>query len=320
MTTKRVLMLAALAMAVGCQVAASGGGNAGASSPSSSTTPASKSPEAVPPECAREAQAAEHPSNSIEEREGEAHLKKCIRDLAEKREADQARAAERGVEQEQERRANAIRGWVRQWRARCDEDLSTSICKEAPKEVSASHVPKCGRDFPCSRSSAIGEQAAGGRLCGDDCAAVSDCEVACGRWVEARSTALVEVALKGCLSSYVEAKGKGTFACSVESPKAATSVLSTRLQECSKSCNDQGPEAIVTARESEKAEKEGPALALAYRRCMVAADSTAVARKYQAYDRALYEDLISKAVTACRKTSKCDWVERYSKNACDYSP
>jgi hypothetical protein len=53
---------------------------------------------------------------------------------------------------------------------------------------------------------------------------------------------------------------------------------------------------------------------------MVAADSTALARKYQAYDADLYADLLSKANVACRATNRCDWVEKYGSIPCSYQP
>ena len=63
-----------------------------------------------------------------------------------------------------------------------------------------------------------------------------------------------------------------------------------------------------------------PGLVLAYKRCMVTADSTLLARKYQAYDRDLYADLITKADATCRKANRCDWVEKYIQEGCTYSP
>jgi hypothetical protein len=240
--------------------------------------------------------------------------------VAEKRDDDRKKGDEQRSAQDQEQRENAIRAWVKQWRTRCEEDLSSAVCKEAPSDAPAKHSAKCGREFPCTRDRGIGEAGGGGRICGETCASVEDCESACGRLAEARSSAILDVALKGCLTSYVAAAGKGSFACSVESPRSATTVLASRLAECTQKCVADGPEAIITARESEKADKEGPALALGYRRCMVAADSTPLARKYQAYDNALYSDLLSKAATKCRSANRCDWVEKYSKNICDYSP
>lgn len=344
MTMKSVLVFGVVgAVSIGCQMAPT----TGAGSPSTPSPP-SNTGQSVSPECAREAQAAEHPSNAIEEREGHAHLKSCMRHLAEKKAESDQRGREATEKSAEEANTNAHRAesaigirWVRTWRTRCEEDLSTAVCREAPKGTAPTHLQNCGKGPACGGMTGrgyrterdltpIGERRRGATdvadgledaaVCGEDCASIQDCESTCGRMVEAKLSALVASALTACLTRYVGAKGKGTFACDVATPKVATADVTTRIESCSKACAQQGPEAIVTARESDLAEKQAENLSLAYRRCMVAADSTPLARKYQAYDQALYDELISKASATCRKANRCDWLEKYSKTACDYSP
>jgi hypothetical protein len=98
--------------------------------------------------------------------------------------------------------------------------------------------------------------------------------------------------------------------------------LAARIGDCSHKCAAAGPAAVEEARERARVERDGPELVLAYKRCMVVADSTPLARKYQAYDDDLYADLLGKANAVCRRTSRCDWLEKYGNGtlACSYTP
>ena len=62
-----------------------------------------------------------------------------------------------------------------------------------------------------------------------------------------------------------------------------------RENVCTATCNEQG-----------RATKDAPGMVTAYKRCMVDADSTAEARKLNAYERDLYCDTFKKADARCR--------------------
>ena len=160
--------------------------------------------------------------------------------------------------------------------------------------------------------------------------------------IHAHADELKAAALQACEAKVVEADGKARFTCGTTSTASkredpvklealfSEAVRSRNLTEldavvariiagdaidreiaCTTACNDRGRSRI-------RAPKEAPALVRAYKLCMVRTDSTPEARKFAAYDRDLYEDLIEKANDRCRTASKCDWLEEFSNLECTY--
>jgi hypothetical protein len=151
-----------------------------------------------------------------------------------------------------------------------------------------------------------------------------------------------------CESRYVEAGGRGRVACSL--PGAVPNVDVVKLKsdlagawagfaagtahdgaafddaikrsdgqfldelqtDCTKSCTER-------ARNLLAAQKQGPSLVTAYKRCMVDADSGREARKLAVYETDLYCDYIQKADARCRTASRCDWIEQFSSTTCTYN-
>jgi len=66
------------------------------------------------------------------------------------------------------------------------------------------------------------------------------------------------------------------------------------------------------AKERERANAQGEQIVTAYKKCMMAVDSTREARKYEAYDRELYDQLMAKTQARCRFSHRCDWLEQHS--------
>lgn len=152
---------------------------------------------------------------------------------------------------------------------------------------------------------------------------------------------------EACIGRYINANGKGRFACSLagvplkaENDAAVEAELKTALPaalkardgatldalvkrsdaqflsilqtECTKRCLERAPNVLAV-------QKHGPSFVTAYKRCMVAADSTLEARKLNAYETDLYCDYITKANERCRASNKCDLVESNSDLECTYA-
>lgn len=84
--------------------------------------------------------------------------------------------------------------------------------------------------------------------------------------------------------------------------------LTLLKRDCTKKCLERGPQVLT-------AMKQGPTLVTAYKRCVVAADSTLEARKLSAYETDLYCDYMAKANQRCRRGSSLtltfSWPPRY---------
>jgi hypothetical protein len=168
------------------------------------------------------------------------------------------------------------------------------------------------------------------------------CLSACLDAREKQAHAAVENEQAACELRFIEAKGRGKFACTLpdaagapvdasqveaqvkaalqskdgaaldEAMRTSAVQLAQVLQAaCTKRCNERAPH-VATA------EKQAPGLVTGYKRCMVAADSTREARKLDAYEADLYCDYIRKADAKCRAASRCDWLEDYSVLECTY--
>lgn len=187
---------------------------------------------------------------------------------------------------------NAIQKWMFSVEDRCSAEMSARVCDDAPDGVADADKTKCS----------------------DDCA----------REIDGALAQRFNGALSACLSGYVKANGRGKSVCSVVLPATADlkgDAFSGRVDECTKKCTNGGPAALAEARERTNAEQQGPALVVGYKKCMVAADSTPAARKYEAYERDLYAALMEKANATCRKSFRCDWLEsKTDRFVCEWSP
>jgi hypothetical protein len=250
----------------------------------------------------------------------------CVRRVAKRKEEEAAEAKAGEKDRGDKKAAAKLRlqlAWVRSWSARCESDYSVKVCSEAPASTPKSPVKNCRDNARCTEQTGdvFTKPLINGKwTCDEECASVSDCESGCQTLISQKISRDFDAALASCLNAYVEAEGKGKFGCSVSLPSTASVDVSSRLDKCTAECSAKGPETLALARETKRAEKEGPGLVLNYKSCMVAADSTALARKYQAYDQALYLDLIGKADAKCRTANRCAWVEKYSSNTCLYTP
>ena len=145
-----------------------------------------------------------------------------------------------------------------------------------------------------------------------------------------------------CEAHYIESSGHGPFGCSLAGAITGVDVeklsadfraarqgrygpeldallkqsdgqfLASMQSGCTKACNERGPNVAAIA-------KQGAGLITAYKRCMMAADSTPEARKLDAYEVDLYCDYLHKADVRCRTASRCDWLESYSAMRCTYA-
>ena len=166
------------------------------------------------------------------------------------------------------------------------------------------------------------------------------CFVQCVKWVDNDGESVAKSAQDECEAKYIEADGKGHFACGL-SPATArredqkklkasfneairtlnlqaldavfTRVLTldtlNRDRDCTAACNERGRSRV-------RAPKEAPALVRAFKVCMLRTDSTPEARKFEAYDHDLYAELMTKTTERCRAASKCDWLEEFSDLEC----
>jgi hypothetical protein len=165
--------------------------------------------------------------------------------------------------------------------------------------------------------------------------------------IDARETAMHTAADReqdACESRYIEAQGRGKATCTLPGAMegidldAATfnarmkaAILARDLDaidalikqsdgqflwdlqtDCTKACNDRASKLLAI-------QKQGPAFVAAYKRCMVAADSTLEARKLAVNDTDLYCDYLQKADTRCRAANRCEWIEQLSDMRCTYA-
>jgi hypothetical protein len=182
------------------------------------------------------------------------------------------------------------------------------------------------------------------------CAMLPDEKVAkacSSRCIKARETGMHATAEReqdACEASYIEAGGRGKFSCILPGAipgidldsakfearmKAATQArdlaeidelakesdgqfLWNLQTDCTKACNERAPKLLA-------AQKQGSALVTAYKRCMMAADSTLETLKLAVYETGLYCDNLQKADARCRAASKCEWIERFSDIRCTYA-
>lgn len=170
------------------------------------------------------------------------------------------------------------------------------------------------------------------------------CVSRCVRKRDATAKAAAQAAQDHCEARFVQSQGRGRFACTIahadgspapadnsaaernieamfksgdpalmdKAAQRSDTLFANQLQaQCTQQCNERGPELLDVAR-------KGPGLVRAYKRCMVAADSTRKARKLQAYETSLYCEHLARANARCRRKHRCDWVEEYSTLQCAY--
>jgi hypothetical protein len=202
---------------------------------------------------------------------------------------ERAQARERArADQEARKRAEASAAWRATYPSTCRSELSLHVCHTSPESADE-----------------------------------KTCLVECAPVIARAVDALLTSAELTCVHGYVAAEGKGTFACSVDLQLTADARgapgWSARVEACSADCVRVGPVALTQAREAERAQKEANEHVLAFKRCMVDADSSPTAIKYAAYDADLYDDLMTKAEATCRTANKCDLLEAHTDAVCAYA-
>lgn len=216
-------------------------------------------------------------------------------------------------------------------RRACDDLVNQRISERRSAEL------ECARDGRVSVCIDLQPQALS-KLCMQRCFAARDGAV----------RAEVAQARSACEQEYIESKGKGIHECRVngalDEHEAEAGALEQRVRDeleraikardgaaldkalleaealdrlrlrekCTIACRTRGPELF-------SASARAPALIAAYKRCMVAADSTHEARKLAAYERDLYCAYLSRANRACRAANRCDWVESLVDAQCTYA-
>lgn len=93
--------------------------------------------------------------------------------------------------------------------------------------------------------------------------------------------------------------------------------LQALADACTKECRSEWPAVSARIRAAEKLDADYPKIDLAFRKCMIEADKQRTARVAEAFDRRVYQDMISQAAKKCWKPSGCDRLEG-SKYRCDY--
>lgn len=180
--------------------------------------------------------------------------------------------------------------WILGFKDKCLRELSTRVCAEAPEGTPEEWVARCPKD--------------------------------CSWGIDIAITNAFNSAKTACMTRYTEASGKGSFTCDVHFPETADlkgEALAARVGTCSADCVKDGPAALARAKEAARAAQQAPDIIRAYKRCMVEADSTPTARKFDAYDHDLYIDLLEKANASCRRSGKCDWIEKLEVGECGYA-
>jgi hypothetical protein len=147
-----------------------------------------------------------------------------------------------------------------------------------------------------------------------------------------------------CERRFVEAKGRGKFACSISGADRSIgkaelaaefklamhgkdeSALDAVLQrsehafaaeleaQCSKACRKRGPTLLRAAADQARA----ASLLEAYDLCMVKADASEEARQLDAREGGRYCAFIERADGRCRRAQRCEWIEAHSALRCHY--
>jgi hypothetical protein len=132
-------------------------------------------------------------------------------------------------------------------------------------------------------------------------------------------------AIEECSRAYVAADGKTEATCSVDVPASADLKgdgskvnIAAGNAACAKACKQKGDEQLTFFKEAAKAQAQSDQIRLSYKRCMFAVDATPRAALYRLHDSDLYGDLMQKTDAACRVKTKCDWLEKYTDDRCDY--
>lgn len=176
--------------------------------------------------------------------------------------------------------------WLRRAQSMCQRSFSYKPCENSPSTATDSEKQACAATCKKEISAAFAREFGG--------------------------------ALEECLDRYVEGDVKGTCR-RVELPADADpagngsgwpEAKQSELQAlCDKQCRDGGAELAVEMKAQRAAEKEGHAIVMAYKRCMLAVASTREAVRYRVHDRDLYDDLMGRTDETCRKKHKCDELE-----------
>lgn len=203
-------------------------------------------------------------------------------------------AAARANSDNRKAKEQAIVDWLKASPAQCAARLNHSSCRSGSADAKAGSLHKC--------------------------------ETECQEAIQKALLQTATDAFAACISS----DGPVTATCKLDLPDGAdpddkgiaefSPKLETARLACSDLCSKQRAENAATAGDRKRASEQGAALVLAYKRCMVATDSTVQAIRYRAYDRDLYDNLMQTTNERCRANSKCDWLEKYSQDfACEYS-
>lgn len=146
----------------------------------------------------------------------------------------------------------------------------------------------------------------------------TECKTLCAAAVRGALERVVKTALDECEKQALAQPANAPFpACQMElppgaDPKGDGAAVPPEKLSCVAACKEIVEQDRNAARERERAAAQAQKLVTAYKKCMMAVDSTLEARKYEAYDRELYDQLMSKTDGRCRAANKCDWLEKYS--------
>jgi hypothetical protein len=192
----------------------------------------------------------------------------------------------------------------------------------------------CVAESRTSACAALGEPGAS-RKCTQDCNMARD----------RRLRDAAAQAQRDCEQRFVEARGRGKFACSIagadgsidkkqlaaefkrimrERDELAMDALLQKSEhvfaadlekQCTQACKKRGPELMEAAR----AEAQSDTLIADYDLCMVKADSSDAARKLDASQTEVYCAYLGRADTRCRRASKCNWLESLTEVRCRYA-
>lgn len=242
---------------------------------------------------------ADAPGEKRKQEDRQAHVNAELAAFSQQRAEDVKRqeeqeAAERAVSAKRKAKEQALVDWLRASPDQCATQLNHAPCRSGPVDAPVGSVQKCQTDCQMAIDKELLKRAADSftECVGADGPVAATCNLVLPADADPRGT------------------GIGEFAPALEKAKSA----------CSELCSKQRGENLATAADRKRAAEQGSSLVLAYKRCMVATDSTVQAVRYRLYDRDLYDNLMQSTNDRCRAGSKCDWLEKYSQEfACEYS-
>jgi hypothetical protein len=145
-----------------------------------------------------------------------------------------------------------------------------------------------------------------------------ECVTLCTAAMRAGAERVIKSALDECEKQALAHPPAAPFpACQFEFPPGADprgdgKPIPAEKLSCVAACKEVVAERRNSAKERDRANAQGEKIVTAYKKCMMAVDSTLEARKYEAYDRELYDQLMAKTEAKCRGAHKCDWLEQHS--------